>query len=219
MNVSPSIISRWGSQHLFVLLTALLFCWVCPTEAQTFRIDTISDAVFQRMQGKSYPEGCIVSRSELRYLTVSHYDHQGKTHTGELVCNKRIATDLIDIFRSLYKAHYPIERMRLIDDYEADDERSMRANNTSCFCYRAVSGSKKLSKHAQGLAIDINPLYNPYQKGAKVQPANARRYCNRAASFPYKIEKGDLLYRLFVSHGFSWGGSWRSLKDYQHFEK
>jgi hypothetical protein len=171
------------------------------------------------MQGRSFPVGCSIPRSDLRYLRVLHYDAGGQVQQGELVCNKAIAQDLIDIFHQLYHAHYPIERMRLIDDYDADDEQSMRANNTSCFCFRAISGSHKLSKHAQGLAIDINPLYNPYQKGAKVQPANARRYCNRAASFPYKIEKGDLLYRLFVSHGFSWGGSWRSLKDYQHFEK
>ena len=117
-----------------------------------FTADTLTDAVFQRMQGRSYPDDCTVPRSELRYLQVLHYDAEGHVHKGEMVCNRRIADDLLDIFRRLYEARYPIERMRLIDDYDADDEQSMQANNTSCFCYRAVAGGKRLSKHAQGMA-------------------------------------------------------------------
>lgn len=184
-----------------------------------FRIDTISDAVFQRMQGKSYPEGCTVRRSDLRYVQVKHYDAEGQVHRGELVCNKAVAQDFLDIFKALYEARYPIERMQLIDEFGADDELSMQRNNTSCFCYRTVSGSGKLSKHAQGKAIDINPLYNPYIRGAKVQPKTGRKYVQRGRAFPYKIERGDLLWRLFTQHGFRWGGAWRSMKDYQHFEK
>jgi hypothetical protein len=176
------------------------------------------------MQGKSFPVGCKVSRNDLRYLRIKHYDLQGRVHEGEMICNKRIANDLIDIFKELYRQKYPIERMRLIDDYDADDEKSMQANNTSCFCYRRVEGYNKLSNHSMGMAVDINPLYNPlykrYSNGKElVQPSNAKRYCDRKASFNYKIVKGDLLYRLFVNHGFEWGGNWRSKKDYQHFEK
>ena len=189
-----------------------------------FSQQAIPDAVFERMQGKSFPVGCKVSRNDLRYLRIKHYDLQGKVHEGEMICNKRIANDLIDIFKELYRQKYPIERMRLIDDYDADDEKSMRANNTSCFCYRRVEGYNKLSNHSMGMAVDINPLYNPlykrYSNGKElVQPSNAKRYCDRKASFNYKIVKGDLLYRLFVNHGFEWGGNWRSKKDYQHFEK
>ncbi len=197
---------------------------VQTASGQAFTVDTISNAVFQRMQGGSFPEECTIRRTDLRYLRVLHYDAEGKVHEGELVCNKMIAQDLIEIFRELYKAHYPIARMQLIDDFGADDEESMQANNTSCFCFRQISGSRKLSKHAQGLAIDINPLFNPYvrqQRGGRtvVQPKTARRWANRKATSPYKIEKGDLCHRLFLAHGFSWGGAWRSLKDYQHFEK
>ena len=190
-----------------------------PLIAQDFSISELSDSVFERMQGKSYPKGCTVKREELRYLTILHVDAKGKVHQGELVCNKAIASDLITIFKELYKAKYPIERMQLIDNYDADDERSMRANNTSCFCYRQINGSHKLSKHSQGLAIDINPLYNPCVKGQHVQPATGRRYANRKIRFDYKIERGDLLWQLFTAHGFRWGGAWRSLKDWQHFEK
>lgn len=193
-------------------------------QVNAFTADTLPDAVFRRMQGRSYPTGCTIARSELRYLKVLHYDAEGHIHQGELVCNQRIANDLLDIFRQLYEAHYPIERMQLIDNYEADDEQSMQANNTSCFCYRTTPGGKRLSKHAQGLAVDINPLYNPYVRRQKsgttiVQPKTARPYTDRSRKFRYKIDKGDLCYRLFIEHGFAWGGNWLSLKDYQHFEK
>ncbi len=191
---------------------------------QWFTQEPIPDAVFARMRGRSYPPAGAVPRSSLCYLKMLHYDGEGRVRMGEMVCNKLIADDLIAIFRELYLHRYPIESMRLIDDFGADDERSMRANNTSGFCYRKVSGSGKLSAHARGMAVDINPLYNPYYKKGKdgrvkVEPTNALKYCDRAAAFPYKIDREDLAYRLFVARGFRWGGAWRSVKDYQHFEK
>ena len=161
---------------------------------------------------------------QLDTLRVQYVDFQGKNQCGLLVCNKLIASDLKEIFEELYKAKYPIERIRPISEYGNDDERSMQANNTSCYCYRTVEGSTKLSKHAQGLAIDINPLYNPCVKRKKdgtllVQPATGKPYVDRNKKFKYKITRQDLCYRLFTEHGFRWGGAWRSLKDYQHFEK
>ena len=161
---------------------------------------------------------------ELDTLTVQQIDANGKTQQGTIICNKAITQDLREIFAELYRQKYPIERIRPISEYDNDDERSMRANNTSCYCYRVVEGSSKLSKHAQGLAIDINPLYNPCVKRKKdgtllIQPATGKPYVNRSKSFKYKITSQDLCYRLFVQHGFRWGGNWRSLKDYQHFEK
>lgn len=211
--------------HLSYPMRACFFLLLCfililPSNGQTgFAVHELSDSIFAVMQGKSYPKGCLVKRSDLRYLTVLHYDQAGTIHQGELICNKLIAEDLLDIFRKLFAAHYPIECMQLIDNFGADDERSMSANNTSCFCYRTVAGSKKLSKHSLGMAIDINPLYNPCVKNKKVQPKNGFPYANRARTFNYKIERGDLLWQLFTEHGFHWGGSWRSLKDWQHFEK
>ena len=202
-----------------------LFCLsVIGMEAQVFSVQPIPDSVFLRMQGRSWPEGCTVRRAELRYLRLSHVDAEKKEHVGEMVCNKAIANDLLEIFRELYRQKYPIQRIRLMDDYEADDERAMRDNNTSSFCYRKISGSTKLSKHAIGMAVDINTLYNPYVRTGKdgrriVEPATAVKYVDRRKSFPYKIVKGDLLYRLFLQHGFKWGGSWRTVKDWQHFEK
>ena len=210
--------------RLLFCLFPLLFVLTVGIQAQDFSSVPLNDSLFARMQGLSYPKGCTVARSDLRHVRVLHVDAEGKVHKGELVCNKAIAQDLVDIFRKLYEARYPIERIRLIDEYGADDERSMSDNNTSCFCYRTVSGTTKLSKHAMGMAIDVNTRYNPYVRKGKdgrqlVSPINGRAYTDRSKSYPYKIVKGDLLYRLFIQHGFRWGGNWRTMKDYQHFEK
>ena len=183
-------------KRLHIILYICLLSLNSMAQTEGFSVDTLSDAVFLRMQGKSYPEGCSVMRCDLRYLQIRHYDAEGKVHRGELVCNKKIA----------------------------DDERSMTANNTSCFCFRKIAGSSRLSKHSLGTAIDINPLQNPCVKKRKdgslfIQPKAAHKYADRQKAYPYKIMKGDLCYRLFLAHGFSWGGNWRTLKDYQHFEK
>lgn len=188
-----------------------------------FYSEEISDTVMDRMRAKSYKDNCTVSKEELRYIRVLYKAPDGDSCLGELVSNKAIAQDLIDIFKELYKAEYPIGKMSLVDDYNADDELSMEDNNTSCFNFRAVSGSENLSKHAMGRAIDINPLYNPYihtVNGQKIcEPHNAEAYADRNKDFKYKIDKEDLCYKLFMEHGFEWGGGWHSSKDYQHFQK
>ena len=214
--------------YRFILTT--IISWLCITlsmqgqnSSEGFSSEPIPDAVWQKMQGKSYVSNPYISRKDLRYLRVLHWDYDDQPHQGELVCNRLIADKLLAIFRELYQAHYPIQRIRLADEYDANDELQMRDNNTSCFCYRNVSGSKNLSKHARGLAIDINPLYNPYIRYRKdgsqiIEPANAKPYANRSKQYRYKIEKGDLCHQLFLKYGFTWGGSWRTMKDYQHFE-
>ena len=167
-----------------------------------------------------------VSYEDLRYMNILYYDFNGDVQTGELICNKAIADDLIEIFYELYKNEYQIESVRLIDDYNGDDTASMKANNTSCFNYRPVDGTSSLSKHALGCAIDINPFYNPYvvfNKGKAgetyISPAGSEIYADRSKVFAYKIDENDLCYKLFKEHGFTWGGNWNSCKDYQHFQK
>lgn len=190
-----------------------------------FVSERISDDVFARMQDCSYRKGCPVSREQLRYLKVLHRNAEGKNQLGEMVCNVIIADKLLRVFRALYEAGYRIEQMRLIDDYEGDDDKSMSANNTSSFNYRHVSGTTTVSKHGYGLAIDINPRYNPYVKTRNgvtiVEPLNGKKYAfNRTnrTDIPYKIDRSDLAYKLLIKEGFIWGGAWRSVKDYQHFE-
>lgn len=183
---------------------------------------TEESEIFTRIKGKSYKDNCTVPLSDLRYLHVLHVGFDGKTHDGEIICNKYIADDLLEIFEDLYEAKYPIEKVKLVDEYDADDEASMADNNSSSFNFRYISYTTKISKHGYGLAMDINTLYNPYVKTVNgklsIEPANAADYVDRSKDFDYKIDEDDLVYKLFIAHGFEWGGSWKSSKDYQHFE-
>lgn len=184
-----------------------------------FSSTPIPPAVAERMRGVSYPDNAEIQMESLRYLQLAYVDFDGMDQVGELVCNKLIADDLLAIFQALYEARYPIRSIRLIDDFGADDELSMEADNTSCFNYRPISGTSRLSRHAYGLAVDVNPFENPYVRRSGVEPHGAEEYADRGRSFPHKIDRNDLCYKLFIEHGFRWGGTWNSVKDYQHFEK
>ncbi|HBU12414.1 MAG TPA: hypothetical protein DEB31_06720 [Clostridiales bacterium] len=186
--------------------------------SEGFTSEPIPYEVYRRMLGRSYPEGCPVELTELRYLRVRHIGFDGQEHEGELVVNERIAEDVLEIMAGLFEARYPIEKMRLIDDYDAVDEDSMTDNNSSGFCYRVVSGTNTLSNHARGLAVDINPLYNPYVRENRVEPAAAQPYVDREQDNPYFLRDGDICVMLFTQHGFTWGGHWKGYKDYQHFD-
>ena len=216
------------------------------TTVDSFYYEELTDEVKARIAGISYPiikeeadslavpavnlvsdpATLQISYDDLRYLKVLYYDFDGNVTEGELICNAFIAEDLKEIFYELYCNQYPIESIRLIDDYNGDDTASMEANNTSCFNYRVVDGTASLSKHALGCAIDINPFYNPYvvfDKTGKgqdyISPEGSEIYADRSRDFAYKIDELDLCYKLFKEHGFTWGGSWNSCKDYQHFQK
>ena len=216
-------------KKIFLAMLSFIFLFnVAHAEEQNFDyekdfyVKEIDDEIFSRIYGKSFKENCTLPREDLRYLHVLHRGFDGKIHEGEIICNQYIVYDLIDIFQKLFLANYPIERIRLVDEYNADDELSMRDNNSSCFNFRFISHTTRVSKHGLGLAVDINTLYNPYVKetdGKKfIQPATAEKYTDRTKNFPYKIDENDLCYKLFKEHGFEWGGEWKSLKDYQHFE-
>lgn len=189
---------------------------------KNFCISKIDEKIFSRIKGKSYKKNCTVPIENLRYLKVLHKNLNGETREGEIICSVYIADVLLEIFQALYVADYPIEKIRLVDEYGADDELSMRDNNSSCFNFRFISHTKNISKHGLGLAVDINPLYNPYIKtvdGKKIlEPATAENYLDRKKIFPYKITDEDLCYKIFTEHGFEWGGNWTHCKDYQHFE-
>lgn len=192
-------------------------------EADAFYITPITDDIFAKMQGRSYKADCTIDREELRYVHILHTGFDGETKEGELVVNKAIADDVLAIFEELYQAKYPIEKVRLVDEYDADDEASMSDNNSSAFNFRTISHTTTISKHGLGMAIDINPLYNPYVKTVNgtlsIEPANAAAYVDSREDHPYRIDHDDLCYKLFTEHGFTWGGDWVHSKDYQHFEK
>lgn len=191
--------------------------------AEFFTAQPIPDDVFEKMSGVSYHENPYISLDELRYLRMLHYSSDGSIRIGEMIVNQQIADDVLEIFSALFETGYPIESMLLIDEYGGDDEASMAANNTSCFNYREIAGTTTLSNHALGLAIDVNPLYNPYitynaDGSENVSPSDAQAYADREAEFDMKIDEDDLCLKLFSEHGFEWGGYWSSPKDYQHFE-
>ena len=191
-----------------------------------FYYEPLNDSIKQRITGISYPEaGCTVPYEDLNYVGLLYIDFNGEEQTGELICNKAIAQDMVEIFYELYRNDYRIERVRLVDEYDGDDTLSMLDNNTSCFNYRVVDDTTTLSKHAFGCAIDINPFYNPYiiynKNGSGetyISPKGSEIYADRSQNFPYKIDENDLCYKLFTEHGFTWGGNWNSTKDYQHFQ-
>lgn len=195
--------------------------------AEAFYYEPLSEELKERITGISFPAedngDLAISYEDLRYVHILHYNFDGMSTEGELICNKFIADDLLDIFYELHRNEYQLERVRLIDEYDGDDTASMEDNNTSCFNYRVVDGSTSLSKHALGLALDINPFYNPYvtypNGQIRISPKGSEPYADRDSDFPYKIDEDDLCYKLFTEHGFTWGGNWNSLKDYQHFQK
>lgn len=191
--------------------------------SELFYAIPIDDNIKSRINGKSYGENCDIPYEDLSYIRVLHKNFKGKAQIGEMIVNVSIADDVLAIFEELYEGDYPIERMVLVDDYEADDDLSMEANNSSAFNFRFIDGTSKRSSHSDGLAIDINPLYNPYVRTIDgktvVLPENGKSYIDRELDNPYYIRKDDICYKAFTQRGFTWGGDWNSSKDYQHFQK
>lgn len=165
----------------------------------------------------SWRPGCPVPVEQLRAIDVTHFGNDGAVHTGRLIVAANLAQPVVDIFRDIYAARFPIARMEPIDVYGGDDNRSIKANNTSAFNCRAVTGGSGWSEHAYGRAIDINPFVNPYVKGDTVLPPEAAPYTDRSRNDPGMIHGGDAVVTAFAARGWAWGGYWSSLKDYQHF--
>jgi len=166
----------------------------------------------------SWRHGCPVGPVELRLLRVDHWGFDRRVHRGELVVHRDHARRILKVMEQLFRARYPIQRLRLVDAYRGDDDRSMAANNTSGFNCRKVSGTRVWSEHAYGRAIDVNPLRNPYvTRGGRVSPPAGRPYANRSGRAPGMIHSGDQVVRAFAAAGWEWGGRWSGAHDYQHF--
>ena len=187
--------------------------------APTFRgsIATGRDAVRNKVRW-SWRRGCPVGPVELRLLRADYWGFDKRVHRGELIVHRDHARRVLVVLGKLFKAGYPIQRLKVVDAYRADDDRSMAANNTSGFNCRRVSGSSSWSEHAFGRAIDLNPLRNPYvTRGGRVSPPAGRPYANRARRAAGMIHANDLVVRAFAAAGWRWGGYWSGSRDYQHF--
>jgi hypothetical protein len=167
----------------------------------------------------SYRAGCPVGPNQLRVARVSYWGFDGRPHTGSLVLNRRVTGAVVRVFRRLYEARFPIRRMVPVSAYRGSDDASMAADNTSAFnCRFAVgSGARRWSVHAYGLAIDVNPIENPYVLGGRVLPPAGRRYLDRTRARPGMAVSGGVLVEAFAAVGWKWGGRWAGSPDYQHF--
>ncbi len=180
----------------------------------------ISKETQEHMMGLSMKKGCPVPFEDLRLVKFLHYDFKKSVTSGELVVHAKVAKGLKTILENLFKFQYPIQIAKRVDFYKADDMTSMKANNTSAFNCRPITGKKnEFSLHSYGLAIDINPLINPYVKGDLVLPKEGSRYTDRELKAKGLIKENDLIVQEFKKQGWSWGGNWTRLKDYQHFEQ
>lgn len=210
-------------------VTALLFltAFNLPCEsarkyyipAPVFTSEPLPPHIISFIQDVSFHDRAPFGHDFLSYLTVTHKDFSGESKQGHLIVAAEIAEEVLDIFREIYRARFPIYSIKLIDYFDALDYYSMKANNSSAFNFRYIAGTNRLSRHAFGMAVDINPIQNPYQRGSTIWPAAGEPYLDRSYVRQGMIVPGDAVYTAFVSRGWIWGGNWASPRDYHHFER
>lgn len=183
-------------------------------------IQPLPSVTRQMIEKYSWHPGCPLNPSELSYVEVSHWGFDQQVHQGVLIVNHRVAKNVVEIFRELFQQKFPIEKIVPIDFYHGDDKKAMLANDTSAFlCRKMTRKPHRFSTHSYGIAIDINPLQNPYVIGNHIEPPTGKAYLDRKTIQKGMVTKGDVVYQAFKRHGWRWGGDWRHIKDYQHFEK
>ena len=181
-------------------------------------VQPIPPAMRRQMTGVSWHRGCPVGLGDLRLITLTYRGFDGRAHTGRLVANRSATGVLVSVLRRLYAAAFPIRRMEPVDRYGGDDFRSIEADNTSAFNCRAATGSSHWSNHAYGLAVDVNPIENPYVSGGGSSHRASGPFLNRSRHRPGMAYNGGVLVQAFRSAGWGWGGNWSgSVQDYQHF--
>ena len=206
---------------IFTLLTYTLFA-----QDYAASISNITPKIKKRMiKGNSWKRGCPVGTEDLRYLKLTYHGFDGKPYMGELIVHRDAAKSTVKVFEELYTIGYPIRQMRLVSDFKGKDWHSIEADNTSALNCRYATGRKKWSNHAYGKAIDINPIENPYisrtghiAHKASLKFAKRKHNPKRGIKDKALITKHDKAYNIFIKNGWSWGGEWSGIKDYQHFD-
>jgi D-alanyl-D-alanine carboxypeptidase len=204
---------------IFALL-ALLQC--LPDSAVAAETSPMTSDLCEEMKHhKTLTNHSRVGCERLAIVKFSYFGFDGKVHgDGELVVLDAVAARVARIFDKLLDLRFPLEKARPVNRYDGDDDASMADNNTSSFNDRPVAGSTSLSMHAYGLAIDLNPVQNPFIEGAgstrRVSPTGGERYLDRAHVKPGMAET---VIDVFADNGFTvWGGDWHDPIDYQHFQ-
>lgn len=187
------------------------------------KIFPITEKIKSKMQ-YSWKDQNPVPLADLRYIQLNHWGFDKCVYNGELIVHKLVADEIVAIFHELFNLQYPIEKMLLIDKYSGDDDLSCEDNNSSAFCSRKETNTNQWSEHSFGLAVDINPLLNPYYNPAwrKKEKVIGGQFLDRTLDCYGLITEQDACYKAFTSRGWKWGGHWEKEKgfvDYQHFYK
>ena len=183
-------------------------------------IEDISTPLAAAMHGVSWhPRPRCPGFAELALLRMNHWTFTDQLAEGQLVVARSVAEELARAFAALFTARFPIAQMRPICDFAGDDLASMNANNCSAFNFRTIAGSERLSQHALGVAVDINPVQNPWVRGTEVLPPAGADYLDREVVRPGQITRPGAVVQAFIDIGWSWGGDWPDTKDYHHFQK
>jgi len=204
-----------GGRETFIIDTGKNYI---PTEP-IFTSEPLPDNIIELITDRSFPERTPFPHSDLVYLTITHVDFYGNDRIGNLIVAAEIGDEVLDIFREIHEYSFPIYRMRLIDFYDTSDYLSMADNNSVAFNFRYIAGTTRISRHGFGMAIDINPIQNPYIRGDTIWPLAGSEYLDRTYIRPGMIVEGDAVYRAFTSRGWIWGGHWTSPIDFHHFER
>ncbi|RWS49917.1 hypothetical protein CKA56_06980 [Arcobacter venerupis] len=177
------------------------------------------------MLGLTYHKECPVSLDELRIVNVKYLGFDNNIYLGDIIVHKDLAFEVFEIFKELFEISYAIKQIIPIEKYNGDDFASIEADNTSAFNCRKAEGSQKYSKHSYGKAIDLNPLENPYvySNGTTSHEAS-QKYLIRKSNDDSIENKAVLTssskaVQIFKKYGWKWGGDWKNIKDYQHFQK
>ena len=202
------------------LITSVSYLILLGFYNMNFQINTLDQNVIDQMKEHNiWSDECPVPLNDLRVVTVTHYNFDAKIITGEIMVHKNIAEKVVNVFQELFDRKFAIHSLKLIQEFEGNDILSMEANNSSAFNFRKIANTNKVSQHSYGIAIDINPVQNPYIKNNNeiiiIQPQSGKDFLDRTNIRSGMVEE---IVDLFKDHGFNWGGDWTSLKDYQHFE-
>jgi len=184
-----------------------------------FSSEPLPEHIIKFITGRTFRDYAPFGVDFLTYLTVTHIDFDGNDRIGHMIVAAEIGDEVLDIFREIYESHFPIYSIRLIDYFDAIDYYSLAANNSSAFNFRYIANTNIISRHGFGMAIDINPIQNPYVRGDNVLPEAGRAYLDRSDIRPGMIVPGDAVYTAFTSRGWTWGGNWTLPRDYHHFER
>jgi len=184
-----------------------------------FIAEPLTEHIISQISGSSFHENDHFGYDHLAYLTITYMDFYGYSRLGNIIVAMSIADEVLDIFQEIYEGQFPLARVKLIDYYGADDYYSMADNNSVGFNFRVIAGTQTLSRHAWGMAIDINPIQNPFIRDDIIWPLAGSEYIDRSDVRLGMIVPGDVVYNAFVSRGWIWGGHWRVPIDYHHFER